>query len=590
MNGTGMKKRGCRAVLTLAAVLALSLSTALAQDADMPAADAGEQAVTVVSEPAPALAQTEEQGVVGQLSGALQTGGRRTVEQGRDVWETVVLTAVQRFVGAIPVFLKAVVFLVAFWIVGSLLGAVVRKLLNKTHVDDRAVRDWGLEGALKRADGSSRSLAGIAGGLVKWLFVLFGFVAFFNALNLAMVAGPLQGVLDKIVGVVPNLLKAALILFIYWAVAAVVRAGVTRLLGAVKIDERIGRHIAAPDGKGTASHSAMIGKLLFYIILLFGVPPFLETLGQQALVEPLQAMLTKVLGFLPNIFAAAIIVVIGRIVAMIVREVVVNVLAAAGADAGAEKIGLGRMLGSNKPSTIVSKIAYFFIFIPIVVAAVDSLGIKTLSDPIKATLEKILAAVPAVLVAIVIVIVGVVVAKVVRSLVEAFLSGIGIDALPERIGLDFLAPKPGQLPLSGVIGAAVSVVILLITAQQATASLQFDQLAGLIRKLVEYLPALVVGLLILLSAMSLSKYVGNLVSRAMGANPNGATLAAVARGAVMVLGVSMALEQLGVGEEIVLVAVGSLLGGAALALGLAFGLGGKDRAREAVERWSKPKA
>ena len=75
----------------------------------------------------------------------------------------------------------------------------------------------------------------------------------------------------------------------------------------------------------------------------------------------------------------------------------------------------------------------------------------------------------------------------------------------------------------------------------------------------------------------------------MGANPNAATLAAVARGAVTVLGFAMALEQLGVGEEIVVVVIGALLGGTALAMGLAFGLGGKERAREAVERWCRPK-
>ncbi len=589
MNASQTRKRGLG--ILLAASFVLAAFAAPAQDDALRAADAGEQAAAVVTEArAPSSVQPADKGVVGQVGDALQTGGRRTVEESRNAWEKVVLPAAQRFVAAVPVFLKALAFLVAFWIAGCLLGAVVRKLLNLTRLDDRAIRDWGLEGVLKGADGATRSLAGVVGGLVKWLLILFGFVAFFNALNLTMVASPLQGILDKIVGVVPNLLKAAVILFMYWAVAAVLRAGVSRLLGTIKFDDRFGKHMAAPDGKGAAGPSAMIGRLLFYIILLFGVPPFLQALGQQALVEPLQAMLAKVLGFLPNLFAAAIIVVIGRVVATIVREVVVNVLAAAGVDAGAEKIGLSKVLGASKPSVIVSKIAYFFILIPIVVSAVDSLGIKTLSDPIKATLEKILAAVPAVLVAVVIVIIGYVVAKVVRSLVEALLSGIGLDALPGRIGLDFLAPKQGQLPLSGVIGAAVSVIILLITAQQATASLHFDQLAELIRKLVEYLPALVVGLIILLAALSLGKYVGTLVTRAMGANPNAATLAAVARGAVTVLGFAMALEQLGVGEEIVVVVIGALLGGTALALGLAFGLGGKDRARETIERWGRPKA
>lgn len=588
MNVSGSKKRWLRA--WLAASVVCVASVVMAQSTDMRAADDSKQVASLASEARAATAEPADQGVVGQLGDALQTGGRRTVEQSRDIWTTVVTPAAQRFVTAVPAFLKALAFLLAFWIVGTVLGAAARKLLNLTQVDDRAIRDWGLEGILKGSDGTIRSLAGIVGGLIKWLFILFGFVAFFNALNLTMVAGPLQGVLDKIIGVVPNLLKAAVILFMYWAVAAVVRAAVTRLLGVAKFDERFGKHLDACGDEEAPAPSAMIGRLLFYIILLFGVLPFLQALGQQALVEPLQAMMAKVLGFLPNLFAAAIIVIVGRIVATIVREVVANVLAAAGVDAGAKKIGLEKVLGPNKPSVIASKVAYFFIFIPIIVSAVDSLGIKTLSEPIKATLEKILAAVPAVLVAIVIVIIGIVVAKVVRSLVEAFLGGIGVDALPARVGLDFLSPKQGQLPLSGVLGAAVSVVILLITAQQATASLHFDQLAELIRKLVEYLPQLVIGLLILLVALSLGKYVGTLVSRAMGSNPHVTTLAAVARGAVMVLGVSMALEQLGVGAEIVLVAVSALLGGAALALGLAFGLGGKERARETIERLSGPKA
>ena len=331
----------------------------------------------------------------------------------------------------------------------------------------------------------------------------------------------------------------------------------------------------------------MIGRLLFYVILLFGVPPFLQALGQQVLVAPLQDMLSKALGFLPNLFAAAIILVVGRIVATIVREVVGNFLAASGADAGAEKLGLGKVLGANKLSGIVSKIAYFFILIPILVSAVDSLGIKAISEPIKAMLQNILEAVPALLVAAVIVAVGYVVAKVVRSLVEAFLSGVGLDALPGRLGLTFLEAKEGQMPPSSLAGAALAVVIMLITAQQAAASLRFNQLAELLRRVVEYLPNLAVGLVVLLAALSLGKYLGSLVAGSLSGHAHANVLAGVARYAVILLGGSMALEQLGVGEEILLVAVSALLGCSALALGLAFGLGGKDRARELIERWSR---
>lgn len=524
-----------------------------------------------------------------ELGGSLRSGGRQAVDQSRQLWQDVLLPTAQRVAAALPGLLKALVLLLAFWGVGILAGACVRKLLNLTKLDDRAVRDWGLESLLKKPDGQMRSLAGLAGGAVKWLLLLFGIVAFFNAVNLSIVAGPLQNVLDRIVGAVPGLIKAAAILFVYWVLAAVARAGVTRALGVLKFDAHAGKHLSVPQegGRAALAPSAMIGRLLFYVILLFGVPPFLQALGQQALVAPLQDMLSKALGFLPNLFAAAIILVVGRIVATIVREVVGNFLAASGADAGAEKLGLGKVLGANKLSCIVSKIAYFFIFIPILVSAVDSLGIKAISEPIKAMLQNILEAVPALLVATVIVAVGYVVAKVVRSLVEAFLSGVGLDALPGRLGLAFLEAKEGQMAPSKLVGAALAVVIMLITAQQASASLRFNQLAGLLGRVVEYLPNLAVGLVILLAALSLGKYLGSLVAGSLGGHAHANVLAGVARYAVILLGVSMALEQLGVGEEILLVAVGALLGCSALALGLAFGLGGKDRARELIERWSR---
>ncbi len=530
-------------------------------------------------------------GAVKDVGGALRAGGQQGIAQGRKLWHEVMVPAAQRTVAAIPALIKALLLLLAFWIAGRLAGAAVRKLLDLTKIDDRAVRDWGLEGMLKQSDGSLRSLSGLAGGVVKWILILVGFVAFFNALNLGMVAAPLQNIVNRIFSAIPALLKAAAILLIYWALAAVARLGVTRLLVAVNFDSRAAKHLECPlakEGEGEACEatppSAMIGRLVFYVILLFGVPPFLQAMGQQALVAPLQQMLAKALGFLPNLFAAALIVIVGRIVAGIVREVVSNFLAASGADAGAEKLGLGKLLGEYKLSVIAAKIAYFFILIPILVAAVDSLNIKALSDPLKATLQSILAAVPALLVATVIVIVGCVVARAVRSLVESFLGGIGADELPKRIGLDFLA---GKTPLSRVLGALVSVVIILITAQQAAASLRFDQLADLIGRFVTYLPDLLVGLVILLAALSLGRYLGNLTANTLEGSPNAKVLSTVTRYAVYLLGFSMALEQFGIGEEIVMVAVSSLLGGAAIAVGLAFGLGGKDQAKAWIEKWQK---
>jgi small-conductance mechanosensitive channel len=520
-----------------------------------------------------------------EVGGAVGSGGASVVDQGRKLWQDAILPMLQRTTAAIPVLVKALVLLIGFWIVARLVGAGVTKALGLTHLDEKAARDWGLEGVMKDAQGKPCSLERFIGGVAKWIILLFGLVAFFNALNLQMVAGPLQNIVDRIVGIVPSLLKAFVILFAYWVVASVARIAVTKGLGAVKFDQRAGKYFPPREVSGQKiGPSALAGRLLFYIVLLFGIPPFLEALGQQALVAPLQDMLSKALAFIPNVIAAAIIVFIGNIVAVIVREVVSSFLAAAGADQAADRVGLGAVFGDKRLSGVVAIIAYFFILVPIVISALDALQITAISTPVKNTLEKVLAAVPALLVATVIIVIGYAVAKLVRRLVESLLAGIGFDSLPARLGLDFLSPRREVHSLSNIAGTIVMVVILLLTAQQALASLGFSELAGLLDRLVTYLPDLAVGLLILLAALSLGRYVGTLVAGATSGSPYSKTLAGVARYAIMFLGAGMALDQLGVSQQIVTTAVSAVLGGAALAVGLAFGLGGKDKARELIER------
>ncbi len=546
---------------------------AWAQDGDVSPLQTGKEVIQGVG-----AAVTD----VGQ---AVRSGGGDVVDQGRKLWQEAILPMLQRTTAAIPVVIKAIVLLVLFWIVARLVGAAVTKLLGLTKLDDRAARDWGLGDLLKRADGSTLSIQNLVGSVVTWIILLVGFVAFFNALRLDMVAGPLQGIVDSIAKVVPSLLKAAVILFAYWAVASIARLGLTKALGAAKFDTRAARFFPSRevDGK-TVGPTELAGRLLFYLILLFGIPPFLQALGQEALVAPLQDMLSKALAFIPNIIAAGIILLIGNIVAVIVREVVSSFLAAAGADTLADRLGISAVFGKQKLSGLAAVVVYVFILVPIVISALDALQITAISVPVRNTLENVLSAIPAVLVASVIVFIGYAVARFVRGLVQNLLAGLGVDTLPARIGLEFLAPAAGRQPLSAIIGTVVMVVILLLTGSQALSSLGFDQLAALVDRFVRYLPNLFVGIIILLAALSLGRFVGGIVAQAAGGSPYAGTLGNVARYAIVFLGAGMALDELGVSQQIVTVAVTAVLGGVALAIGLAFGLGGKDRAKAIIEK------
>ncbi|MGE4489094.1 MAG: mechanosensitive ion channel [Kiritimatiellales bacterium] len=523
-----------------------------------------------------------------ETAGAVKSGGTHVVQEGQLIWKDAVVPAFQRMLAAIPSLFKALLLLLAFWILARISGATVRKLLSLTKVDDRAARDWGFERALAGSNGHRRSIALLGGGLVKWIILLFGFVAFFNALNLELVAGPLQHALDRIVGAVPSLLKAAVILFVYWAVAAIVRVGLTKGLNTLSFSERVKKYWPPREVNGQAvGAGAMLGRLAFYVILLVGIPPFLEALGQQSLVAPLQEMLAKVLNFIPNVIAAILIFFIGKLVATIVREVAVNFLSAAGADTGTEKLGVAKLLGEKKISQISGFIVYLFIMIPIVISAIDSLQIKAVSEPMTDMLGRILAVVPSILVAAVILIVGYALARFLKNLVQNFLGGIGFDRLPEKTGLPFLKPGEGHATLSSIGGTVVMLIVLLLTLQQALATLGLVSLAAFVAWTIAYLPNLAVGLLILLAALSLGRFAERFVSSASKDSGSGALVGGVAKYAVIFMGTGMALTQFGVSREIVVSAVSMAFGAAALALGLAFGLGGKDRAKEFIDQLGK---
>jgi hypothetical protein len=523
-----------------------------------------------------------------ETAGAVKSGGTHVAKQGHRVWTDAIAPAFQRMIAALPALLKALVLLLAFWILARVAGAVVTRLLSITKVDDRAAHDWGFEKVLAGSDGHARSIARLAGGLIKWIILLFGFVAFFNALNLELVASPLQHALDRIVGVIPSLLKAAVILFVYWAVAAVVRLGLTKSLGAISFSERVKKYFPPREINGqTVGAGAMLGRLAFYVILLVGIPPFLEALGQEALVSPLQAMLAKVLAFIPNIVAAVIIFFVGRLIATIVREVVVNFLSAAGADTRVEKIGVGKMLGQKKISQISGVIVYLFIIIPVVIAAIDSLQIKAISGPMTGMLAQILAAVPFILAAAIILIVGYAIARFLKDVTRNFLAGIGFDQLPNKLGLPFLKTGEGRETLSSIGGTVVMLIVLLLTLQQALAMLGLIALAAFVEWVIAYLPNLAVGLIILLAALSLGQFVGRLAGSASKGSDYGVLVGRVAKYIIIFLGASMALNQFGVSKEIVTATVSMVLGAAALAFGLAFGLGGRDRAKEFIDRLGK---
>ncbi len=160
---------------------------------------------------------------------------------------------------------------------------------------------------------------------------------------------------------------------------------------------------------------------------------------------------------------------------------------------------------------------------------------------------------------------------------------MGFDTVLVRIGLAKDGPAEGQRTPSEAVGYLVLVVIMLFASIEAAALVGFEELAVLLSGLTVFLWRVVLGLVI----FGIGLWLGNLAGNAIeaGQSANAKLLALVARAAIWIMAGAMALSQLGLGSEIVNLAFGLTLGAIAVAVALAFGLGGRELAGRELEKW-----
>ena len=182
---------------------------------------------------------------------------------------------------------------------------------------------------------------------------------------------------------------------------------------------------------------------------------------------------------------------------------------------------------------------------------------------------------------------GWVISRIVRWALYRFLRLIHFDRLTDRLGLTEGLSRAGvRREPAAAVSLAVSYLLFFIFLLLAARALESPALDSFIAQLFGYLPRLATALLILLVGYLGGAFVNrSVLIAAVNANLQSArTLALIAQSLVLVFFLAMALEQAGLGREIVISAFSILFGGAVLALALAFGLGGRKLARDFLER------
>lgn len=473
---------------------------------------------------------------------------------------------------------KALGILIVGWIVAHIVAAMVRGALRRTSVDDRIAAWFVGDERIKNIDLE----AGI-GKVFYYLIMLFVVVAAFEALQLTAVTEPLRGLLQQVMEYVPRLFSAAALLGVAWLIATGLKLVVTKTLAASNLEKRL--HAGADDVEQPDHRlSQTIGEALYWFIFLLFLPGVLSALQLEGMVLPVQSMMNEVIGFLPNLFTAGVTLAVGWLVARIVQRVVSSFAAAAGFDSLGESTGIQSALGSQRLSTILGKVVYVLVFIPILISALSALGLDAVTLPLSNMLNTILAAVPAVFGALLVLAAAYWIARVVSGLVSNLLEGIGFNTMLERLGLGRVSDVESRRP-SSIVGSIVLVLILLFAAAEAASMLGFQSLELMTTQILGVAGHVLFGIVLFGFGLALANFVANAISSTRAADAP--LLSTLAKVATLVLTGAIALRQMGVANEIIESAFTLTLGSLAVAAAIAFGIGGRDIAARHLEKWSK---
>jgi len=417
------------------------------------------------------------------------------------------------------------------------------------------------------------STVDIIGRLTFYLVMLFVLLAFFNVLNLPIIAGPIGTLVNTVMEYLPRVGGAAIILIITWVIAKILKMVILKGLGLLKFDEKLSKYF-----KGKPSE--IIAGITFYLVLLFVLPPFLEALKLTSVTQPLSEMWGKFTGIFPNLLAAAIIMIIVFLIAKIVREIIVNLLVGFGIDRGAERVGIDKTLGKLKISGMIGTIIYVLVLIPVLIAALDALNIPAVSTPGRDMLAIVLNKLPSIFAASIILILAIVIGKIIQTLLAQILMGLGFDRFLEGVG----AKQVGQKTPSQAVGIIAFIYIIFFAIMEAAEVLNFQMFSNLSSQFIAFAFKVILAVVIL----GVGILIGNWVKRlTQGATKERPFIANFAKAAIVVFALAIALRSLGIADEIVTLAFGLLLGSIAIAAAIAFGIGSKDIAGREVDAWVK---
>ena len=301
-----------------------------------------------------------------------------------------------------------------------------------------------------------------------------------------------------------------------------------------------------------------------------------------SVIQSFQNFFGTIIGYLPNILAALVLLLLAWILAKVLRAGTRRLMRASGID---KRLGKGKDPQDESQYPVAQgagTVVFWVVWILFLLAILQVLGVGGLFDSIVVIFERIFAAIPHIIGAAVILAIFYFVGRLLAKLATKALTKIRFDELPVKLGL---AKKPikGAGSPSNVVGYTIMVFMMLFGIIMAADLLGFTAVRELIAVLTQFLGLVILGVVIIGIGILIANFVANIL-RAAGRSESMISLVKIS---IIVLSVVLGIRAMGFADDLILLGFGLALGAAALAAAIAFGLGGREVAGELLARWTK---
>lgn len=386
----------------------------------------------------------------------------------------------------------------------------------------------------------------------------------------------LTDLLSSILGGLGSIIAAALTLVVAFIVASIVKSLMLKLIDKTKLRNFLAK-VDTEDKPGGARE--FIGKLAYLLVFLLFVPGIFSALGLGSVMAPINNILNTIWGYVPNLVAAVIVLVVGNLIAKMVRQLLVPVFDKLNINKLQEKAGI-EVKNADKLSNTLAYIVYVLILVPTVIMALNVLNISVISVPAVGMLNEVIGFIPNLVIGLVIIVIGCMIGKLAGQIVTKLIASAGLDAKLQGL----MDEKAQKFVLSKVTGGVVYAVVVIFFVVEGLNVLKLDVLTNVGTFIIAYMPNVLAAVLILAAAL----IVGSMVEKALRKNGVG-TYATVAKVAINVVGVFMILSQLGIASAIVNDAFILIVAAVAVAFAIAFGIGGKEFAAKTLKKLEEKK-